>query len=60
MPESKLPAPMQKEIREFCSWSLELGIADAGEVIELMQAVRAAHISEETPQEGEIHGHAAH
>lgn len=44
MPESKLPAPMQKEIRDFCSWALELGIADASQVIELLQSVRAAHI----------------
>jgi hypothetical protein len=46
MPESKLPAPMQKEIRDFCNWCLELGMSDAGQVIELMQAVRNAHVSE--------------
>lgn len=44
MPESSLPAPMQKEIRDFCSWALTLPMSDAGQVIELMQSVRAAHI----------------
>jgi hypothetical protein len=58
MPESKLPSPMQKELRDFCSWALDLSISDAGQVIELMQAVRAAHVTE-VPKEGEING-AAH
>jgi len=46
MPESNLPAPMQKEIREFADWALTLPISDAGQVIELMQSVRAAHLPE--------------
>lgn len=43
---SKLPDAMQKEIREFCQWALELTISDAGQVIELMQAVRTAHVAD--------------